>query len=372
MRIRCLVIRVLALTPDFPPAHGGIQVLMHRLVRHAQRLEVRVVTRTSAGARSFDREEGLDVCRAGRAGGGAVSNLVLNARALVEGPRFRPDAVLSGHLVTSPAARAIGKLAGVPVIQYFHADEVRTRPRTAAFAARAEAVIAVSDHTEQLAVAAGAHPTSVHRVLNGVDLPAGPRAEPATRPTIVTVARLVDTYKGHDVMIRALPLVRRRVPDVQWLVVGDGPLRSGLERLAIEQGVKDAVDFLGAVTDVERDAALDRAHLFAMPSRLPPGGVGGEGFGIVYLEANARGLPVVAGDVGGALDAVVHEETGLLVDPEDPVGVAEALTSLLLDPARARGLGDAGARRARGFAWPLVARQLEDIVLDLSERRAGG
>lgn len=362
------MIRVLVLTPDFPPARGGIQVLMHRLVRHAQRLEVRVVTRRSPGADSFDRHERLDVRRAGRADGGLASNLAVNVRALVEAPRFRPDAVLSGHIVTSPAARVIGKLAGVPVIQYFHADEVRTRPRTAAFAARADAVIAVSDHTRQLAVAAGARPTSVHRVLNGVDLPVGPRAERAERPTIVTVARLVDSYKGHDIMIRALALVRERVPDVEWIVVGEGPLRPGLERLAAQEGVSDAVHFLGAVSDAERDAALDRAHVFAMPSRLPAGGVGGEGFGIVYLEANAHGLPVVAGDVGGALDAVVHEETGLLVDPEDPAAVAAALTTLLLDPARARRLGDAGERRAHGFAWPLIARQLEDIVMNLARR----
>ncbi len=354
------------ITPDFPPARGGIQVLMHRIVKNLQRLEVRVVTRGSPGAVSFDRREGLDVRRAGDAGGGLASNIAVNARALVEGPRFRPDAVLSGHLVTSPAARAIGKVAKAPVIQYFHADEVRTRPRTAAFAAGAEAVIAVSAHTERLAVAAGADPARVHRVLNGVDLPVGPRAESAARPTIVTVARLVDTYKGHDIIIRALVQVRERVPDVQWLVVGDGPLRSGLERLASEAGVSDAVHFLGAVTDAERDAALDQAHVFAMPSRLPPGGVGGEGFGIVYLEANARGLPVVAGGVGGAPDAVVHEETGILVDPEDSGAVADALTSLLLDPDRARRLGDAGARRAQGFAWPLIARQLEDIVLDLA------
>lgn len=362
------MLRVLALTPDFPPAHGGIQILLHRVVRDAERLEVRVITRRSPGARAFDRQGELDVRRAGRADGGARSNLLLNARALAEAPRFRPRAVLSGHLVTSPAARTIGKLAGVPVIQYFHADEVRTRPNTAAFAARAEAVIAVSSHTERLAVAAGANPTRVHRVPNGVDLPGGPLAEPAARPTIVTVARLVDTYKGHDIMIRALALVRARVPDVEWLVVGDGPLRSGLERLAAEEGVRDAIQFLGAVTDAGRDAALDRAHVFAMPSRLPPGGVGGEGFGIAYLEANAHGLPVVAGDVGGALDAVVHEETGILVDPDDPAAVADALTALLLHPDRARRVGAAGARRAREFAWPLIARQLEDIILKLAER----
>jgi phosphatidylinositol alpha-1,6-mannosyltransferase len=228
-------------------------------------------------------------------------------------------------------------------------------------------VIAVSAHSERLAVDAGADPARVHRVLNGVDLPVGPRTQPAARPTIVTVARLEDSYKGHDVMIRALPLLRARIPDVEWLVVGDGKLRPGLERLAVEAGVGDAVRFLGELSDADRDAALQRARVFAMPSRLPPGGVGGEGFGIAYLEAAAHGLPVVAGDVGGALDAVVDGETGILVDPEDPAAVAEALTALLLDPDHARALGEAGARRAQDFAWPAVARRFEDIVLDLAD-----
>jgi phosphatidyl-myo-inositol dimannoside synthase len=339
---------------------------MHRIVRHASRLQVRVVTRRSPGAFEFDRREGLDVKRAGRAGGGASSNLLLNGRALMEALRFRPRAVLSGHIVMSPAARAIGKAAGAPVIQYLHADELRTRPRTASFAVGADAVLAVSAHTEQLALAAGADPQRVRRIPNGVDLPQERRTERAGRPTIVTVARLEQRYKGHDVLIRALPLVRQRVPDVEWLVVGDGSLRQELERLADAQQLGETARFLGVLPEEERDAALDRAHVFAMPSRLPPGRVGGEGFGIVYLEAAAHGLPSVAGNVGGAPDAVVHGETGLLVDPEDHVAVANALVELLLEPARAAALGAAGATRAREFAWPLIARRVEELVFDLA------
>jgi len=271
-------------------------------------------------------------------------------------------------VVTSPAAQMIGKLAGVPVIQYLYSDELRTRARTAAFAMRADALVAISAHTQQLAVAAGADRARVRLISAGVDIPSPRRADPAERPTVVTVARLEQSYKGHDILIRALALIRERVPDVEWLVVGDGSLRHPLERMTAEAGVSGAVRFLGAVADAERDAALERAHVFAMPSRLPPGGVGGEGFGIVYLEAAARGLPVVAGNVGGALDAVVHGETGLLVEPEDPAAVADAISTLLLEPQRARALGAGGMRRAQGFAWPLIARQLEDLVLDLTGR----
>jgi phosphatidylinositol alpha-1,6-mannosyltransferase len=226
--------------------------------------------------------------------------------------------------------------------------------------------VAVSRHTERLARSAGGDRARIVVIPNGVDLPERRPGGRADHPTMVTVARLVQRYKGHDVLIRALPLIRAEVPEVEWLVVGDGPLRGSLERLAAEHGVADAVRFLGRVSDAERDAALNGAHVFAMPSRLPAGGVGGEGFGIVYLEAAAHGLPVVAGNVAGALDAVVHGQTGLLVDPTDHAAVARAVTELLLDRGRAEALGEAGAARARQFAWPVVARQVEDLLFELA------
>jgi phosphatidyl-myo-inositol dimannoside synthase len=100
-----------------------------------------------------------------------------------------------------------------------------------------------------------------------------------------------------------------------------------------------------------------------MPSRLPLDW-GGEGFGIVYLEAAVHRLPSVAGNVAGARDAVVHGETGLLVDPTDHVAVADALTTLLEDPEAAERMGEAAAERATQFAWPVIARRVEDMLLE--------
>jgi phosphatidylinositol alpha-1,6-mannosyltransferase len=101
-----------------------------------------------------------------------------------------------------------------------------------------------------------------------------------------------------------------------------------------------------------------------MPSRLDEHG-GGEGFGIVYLEAGARGLPVVAGNVGGATDAVVHGETGLLIDPTDPDAVAGAIVALLTDKDRARSMGEAGRRWAERHACPTITAQWEDLLLEV-------
>jgi phosphatidyl-myo-inositol dimannoside synthase len=358
--------RLLVLTPDFPPARGGIQVLAHRLAGGLEGFEARVLTRDSPGAKRFDAADDLAVRRVPadrRLGGGR--NLALNAVAVLEACRFRPHATISAHIVTSPAAALIHQTMGAPTLQYFHAKEVGAKPRLAAFAARrAQDVVAVSDYTSGLVAATGTFSADVHLISPGVDIPADTEPTPEQRPTFLTIARLEDRYKGHDVLIRALPLIRAKVPDVHWVVIGDGPLRPGLEQLARSHEVADAVSFLGAVSDEERNAWLRRAHLLAMPSRLPAGGFAGEGFGIVYLEAATYGKPVVAGNVAGALDAVVDRETGLLVDPTDHLVVAEAITRLLLDSELAKRLGEAGAARANDFAWPAICARVEAVLLN--------
>jgi phosphatidyl-myo-inositol dimannoside synthase len=260
----------------------------------------------------------------------------------------------------APAASVILTTMGIPYIQYLHGEEVARRRRLAAYAAkRASRVIAVSAYTASLAagyVGAG----RLRCIPPGVDVPNGCRGVRSERPLVVTVSRLADRFKGHDVMLQALPLIAARVPSVQWIVIGDGPLRQGFERASVAQGLTRLVRFLGAVSDQERDLWLDQAHVFAMPSRLAAFG-GGEGFGIAYLEAGCHMLPVVAGNVGGAVDAVVGGVTGLLVDPTNAVAVADAIADLLLDQRRAEAMGRAGAARARGFSWPTIAKQVEDL-----------
>jgi phosphatidyl-myo-inositol dimannoside synthase len=360
-------LRVLVLTPDFPPAPGGIQILSDRLVRHAPSLRSRVVTLRSPGWEEFDRESALDVRRAPDLAGGRAGKLLLNGWALREALAFRPQAVLSAHIVTSPAARVIQRAAGVPFAQYLHADEVRARARLAAFAVgHADAVVAVSRYTEELAVEAGARRSKVRRIPNGVDPPSRPRAERAAEPTLLTVARLNERYKGFDVIARALPLIRSQVDGARWVVAGDGQLRGHVEALVRAQGLDGSVRFVGEVSNAERDAWFDRAHVFVMPSRLPASGSGGEGFGIAYLEAAARGLPVVAGNVAGAPDAVAHGKTGVLVDPTDHVSLADAVTDLLLDRHKAEAMGRAGAERTREFAWPVIAGRVEGVLRELA------
>jgi phosphatidylinositol alpha-1,6-mannosyltransferase len=360
--------RLLLVTPDFPPARGGIQVVAERLASGMTAMDTEVVAPDSPGAGQYDAASALRVQRApggARLRGG--QNALLNVAALAHALRFQPHLTLSMHIAASPAAAAIRRLTGACTTQYFHAEEIGAKPRLAAFAARqSDASIAVSAYTAALVAATGAPRDHTTVIANGTDLPrVVPSPASSDRPTIITIGRIEERYKGHDTMVRAFALVLAKVPRAQWIVIGDGSLRAGIEALARSYGIAASVRFLGAVSDEQRDAWLARATLLAMPSRLPAGGFAGEGFGIVYLEAAAYGKPVVAGNVGGAVDAVLDGETGLLVDPLDPLAVAEAIVTLLREDGLARRLGAAGQARAQLFAWPLVAARVERLLLEL-------
>ncbi len=159
------------------------------------------------------------------------------------------------------------------------------------------------------------------------------------RPVVVCVSRLVPR-KGQDTLIRALPGILRRVPDAVLLIVGGGPYEKDLRRLAAETGVAGSVRFTGAVPWAELPAHYGAGDVFAMPCRTRRGGLDVEGLGIVYLEASATGLPVVAGDSGGAPDAVLDGETGWVVRGESPEETADRVATLLLDPELRARMGE--------------------------------
>jgi phosphatidyl-myo-inositol dimannoside synthase len=362
-------LRALVVTPDFPPRPGGIQLLAHRLVTNLKGITCRVLTLRVPGGETWDRAQDIDVRRFSTRPDRRLGILRLNAGALAEARRFRPHIILLMHIIGAPAAAIIADTRDIPVVTYLHAREVPARPRIASLAVRkSDRIVAVSRYTAGLAVAAGAQESRITIIPPGIDWRERPDDRRRTTPTVVTVARLEDRYKGHDVMARAMPIVLSRVPGAEWVVLGDGPLRRDVERLAETYGVRDAIRLCGRVSDAERDRWLDCAHVFAMPSRMPANRGAGEGFGIVYLEAGVHGLPVVAGKVGGALDAVVDGTTGLLVDPTDHVEVGDAISRLLTDRDAAARMGVAGSERARDFAWPQIAGRVEQLLTETVRR----
>jgi phosphatidylinositol alpha-1,6-mannosyltransferase len=357
---------VLVLTPDFPPEIGGVQTVAFRVTEGMTRFRPRVVTVSSRGANEFDRNQSFSVIRVGGGRHRRSEVLKLNARGLAEGLRRRPAAILSVHVVTGPAAIAIGRLVGSPVVQYVHAQELTRRRALARFVLRhSDAIVAVSRYSRSLVERAGGPVDRVRVIHPGVDSTAGAPGRPAGNGAIGIVARLAERYKGHDVLLRSLPIVRKEVPGATLQIVGDGPLRSELQELGTHLALGDAVVFHGSVSDERRDVLLKAVNVFAMPSRLEPSGAG-EGFGIVYVEAGARGLPVVAGNVGGALDAVVDGKTGLLVDPESPMAVAEALTTILVDQQLAQEMGRAGWEYARSLSWHRATSNVESLLAELT------
>lgn len=182
-------------------------------------------------------------------------------------------------------------------------------------------------------------------------------------PWIVTVARL-ELYKGADVVIRALGLLVKGGRDLRYAVVGEGPARAELERLARAEGVADRVHFLGRVPDESLPEAYALGDLYVGMTRQTDAEA--EGFGISLVEAQACGKPVVAGRGGGTADAVRDGETGLLVDPLDAAAVAAAVNDLLTDARRAAAMGAAGRRAVERYhTWDRVIADLRAISAEL-------
>src|SRR5262249_6171533 len=148
--------------------------------------------------------------------------------------------------------------------------------------------------------------------------------------------------KGQDNLVRAFPAIRRRVPDTALLLVGGGPNRSTVERLAHEAGVERHVVLTGSIPWEELPMYYAAGDVYAMPCRTRGQGLDVEGLGIVYLEASATGLPVVAGDSGGAPDAVREGETGFVVGGRDIAAIADRVARLLEDGSLASRMGAAG------------------------------
>jgi phosphatidylinositol alpha-1,6-mannosyltransferase len=188
---------------------------------------------------------------------------------------------------------------------------------------------------------------------------------PAEGPLLSSVSRLVPR-KGMDVLIEAANRLAPSYPDLVVAIAGDGRELGHLRRLAAQSPVR--VEVLGRVSQQDRAALLGAADVFVMACRNRWLGLEQEGFGIVFLEAAAAGVPQVAGDSGGASEAVLHGETGLVVsDPGNPGAVAEALRSLLVDPTRRRRMGRAARHRvSASFDNDLLASRLAEALVGVA------
>jgi len=182
------------------------------------------------------------------------------------------------------------------------------------------------------------------------------------RPTVLCLSRLVPR-KGQDMLIRALPEIRRRVDGAALVIAGGGPYLETLHQLAVRFRVSEHVTFTGGIAAAELPAYHAMADVFAMPCRTRGAGLDVEGLGIVFLEASATGVPVIAGCSGGAPETVRHNKTGLLVDGRSGSQIVDAVTELLADPDRAAAMGAAGREWAIAqWQWDALAARLSELV----------
>ena len=182
------------------------------------------------------------------------------------------------------------------------------------------------------------------------------------KKTIVSVGRLVHR-KGQDILIEAMPAICREIPDAHLVMIGEGPYRSYLENRRKVLGLEEKVTFIGRIQYAELPTYICIGDLFVMPSRSRLAGLEVEGLGIVYLEASACGLPVIAGNSGGAPDAVLAGETGLVVDGTHVNDVASAVIELLNDPERSQRMGQRGREWiVQEWRWEIWASRFAQLL----------
>ncbi|WP_309056152.1 glycosyltransferase family 4 protein [Streptomyces sp.] len=378
--------KTLIVTNDFPPRPGGIQAFLHNM---ALRLDPeRIVVYASTWKRgregaeataAFDAEQPFTVVRdrttmllptprvTARATAllrehgceavwfGAAAPLGLMAPALRRAGARRLVATTHGHeagWAQLPAARQLLRRIGegTDTITYL-GEYTRSRIATALTPAAAGRMAQLPPGVDEKTFHPGSGGDGVRARLGLSD-----------RPVVVCVSRLVPR-KGQDTLIRAMPAILRRVPDAVLLIVGGGPYEKELRRLAATTGVAGSVRFTGAVPWSELPAHYGAGDVFAMPCRTRRGGLDVEGLGIVYLEASATGLPVVAGDSGGAPDAVLDGETGWVVRGGSAEETADRVATLLLDPELRARMGERGrAWVEEKWRWDLLAERLRELL----------
>jgi len=383
----------LLLAYDFPPLPGGIARALGEIARHAPAGQLLVSTGTMPGAEAMDSAGGwVDRAPVPSRRLRTIPGLVrwaARADGLVR--RHRPGFTWAGNL--KPAghvARWLRFRHGIPyglivygldvaLLQEQAAASGLKRRAARGIMASAAGTVAISRWTAErfadLAQSLGLPGAAgrIRVVHPGVDTgrfrPGGPdagwreRLALGHRPWLLTVARLMP-HKGVGLGLEVLADLRAAGLDAGYLVAGEGPARPALERQAQALGVADAVRWCGHVDERDLPALYATADVYLGLSRQSGPEV--EGFGLSLLEAQASGLPVVAGSGGGTGDAVAHGVTGILVPPER-AAAARAVAGLLRDPARARTLGAAGrARMEREFGWDRVVADLGRAAADFS------
>jgi phosphatidylinositol alpha-1,6-mannosyltransferase len=362
--------RTLVVTNDFPPRQGGIQNFVAALLAGRPPESVVVLASDHPGSADYDAALPYPVVRRPT---GMLLPTRATARAAAELARTHGcDTAFFGAAaplgLVAPALREAGvrRLVGAT-----HGHETGwvalpgARQLLRRIAGGLDVLTYISEYTRSRLAPALGTGARLAQLSPGVDVDAfTPAADggPVRRryglgdaPVVVCVSRLV-ARKGQDVLVAGWPQVLARHPRARLLLVGGGPDEAALRRAVARRGLDGSVVLTGPVVPGELPEHYAAGDVFAMPCRTRRGGLDVEGLGMVYLEAAACGLPVVAGTSGGAPEAVQDGVTGHVVEPRSPEAVAATISALLDDPARAREMGAAGRSWVeQRWSWTTIA-----------------
>ena len=379
-------LRLLMITELFLPTKGGTAVSFDDDFQRLGGKAVHIVTAAVPGDAEFDLSHPNTIHRLvlARSPWLRPESLVIYTRLLWKSLRLvyanRFVAVLAGRaLPEGIVAWAVGRLRGCKVLMYAHGEELTGWGRGRKFQAmcfalrRADHILTNSDFTRDTLIALiGVRPEQIvmtyptvdaerfrpglpfDDLLAGIGLASGQRL-------ILSVGRL-SRRKGFDQVIRALPGLLKRGLDLHYAIVGIGDDRDYLQGLARELGVSERLHLVGHIESADLPRWYNACDLFAMPNRDINGDT--EGFGLVFMEANACAKPVIAGLAGGTGSAVEDGNNGLRVDGERVEAVEESIARLLLDPEQARRMGEAGRHRtASRFTSDQRAELIRQVIL---------
>ena len=313
--------KIILITPDFPPVRGGVQRILYNIVNNVPGIEV--IAPYSPGCEEFDKLQKFKIHRVPFIKFFPKSALLT---LLLKTIMVKPDIIIYGHVVTS----FIGIFIRRPNIIFTYGMEVMQNKYKSIFTGllrNATKITTLSDFTKSFILARNIPSERIVKLYPAIDTGIfNPSIDSAPvinnynlngKKIILTVCRMDarEQYKGHETIIKILPEIISKIPEVLWMVVGEGTDRKRIEDLVKRAGLNDYVLFTGEPREEKELLALYSASdIFVMPSgeKITKEGVKAEGFGVVYAEANACGKPAVAYNTGGVNEAIINGVTGLL------------------------------------------------------------
>ncbi|MBT5833154.1 MAG: glycosyltransferase family 4 protein [Candidatus Latescibacteria bacterium] len=370
---------------DYPPITSGIATVFYEIWRRLPPEQTRVLAPKMPKTQQIDASCPTRIKRIRLPlGESGFAKLLKTTRTLqwtlVQGLFNRPSRIHCGQVISSGIAGLLcKKLYGIPYVTWVYGSETARLAQGAKSAnlmrkvlEESEWIITNSNMTSEEFLSFGVPKEKIRRVYPGVDperfapTPKNQdwidKLEIQDKRILLTVARL-DQRKGHDKVLQALP----HLPDdVVYLIGGTGREEPRLRQIASDLNIEDRVHFLGFVTDEDLPTLYNLCDVFVMPNRVTEGtALAGdiEGFGITFIEAGSCEKPVIAGRSGGAVEAVLDGQTGLLVDPTSETEIVEAILRFLDEPDFAKKMGQQARQRIqKELDWRILAKLVEDIL----------